>query len=232
MTHLVDVRIDTASMFSWARSIGIGSADVGYLVHSLLCAAYGEYRMQPFRHFEEGATIRVLGYCCVPAEHLSSERRAVAEPAVSAAIRSELSKEMPADWLPGARYSFTVRVSPIVQIARTRKQVDAFLRAPEGASRDDVYIDWLDKRMANAVELLDAKLEAFSIETVSRRAATTNDGGKRPLGKRFSIPSATVSGTLTIKDSDAFSALIARGVGRHVAFGYGALMLRPSKPTR
>jgi CRISPR system Cascade subunit CasE len=34
-------------------------------------------------------------------------------------------------------------------------------------------------------------------------------------------------GELTVADPDAFSALLARGVGRHRAFGYGMLLLRP-----
>jgi CRISPR system Cascade subunit CasE len=228
VTHLVDIRIDVQAMLSWARSIGIGSADIGYIVHSTVCAAYGQFRPQPFRHFEDGKTIRVLGYCAVSADSLASERKAVAEPAVSAAVISELSKEMPSEWSEGARYAFTVRVSPIVQ--KDKKQIDAYLRSPEGSTRDEVYLNWLGRRMSDAAEIIEAKLESFSLETVSRRPMAANEDGRRPLGKRFTIPSALISGVVSVKDGEAFARAIANGIGRHAAFGYGALLLRPSKP--
>jgi CRISPR system Cascade subunit CasE len=229
VTHLVDIRIDVQAMLSWARSIGIGSADIGYIVHSTICAAYGQFRPQPFRHFEDGRTIRVLGYCAVSADSLASERKAVAEPAVSAAVISELSKEMPSEWTEGARYAFTVRVAPIVQ--KDRKQIDAYLRSPEGSTRDEVYLIWLGRRMSDAAEIIEAKLESFSLETVSRRPVSADEAGRRPLGKRFTIPSALISGVVGIKNGGAFAKLVADGIGRHGAFGYGALLLRPSKPT-
>ena len=37
-------------------------------------------------------------------------------------------------------------------------------------------------------------------------------------------PDATVHGTLTIGDPDTVAALLARGLGRHRAYGYGILM--------
>ena len=36
-------------------------------------------------------------------------------------------------------------------------------------------------------------------------------------------------GILTITDAAAFSNLLARGVGRHRAYGYGMLLLRPAR---
>ena len=227
MTHLVDIRIDTRNMFAWARSIGIGSADLGYLVHSLVCAAYGNLRLQPFRHTEEGRTVRVLGYSAVPADVMRTERRAVAEPAVDCCFLSEMSKEMPDSWQVGSRYSFSVRVAPIVQYEG--KQLDASFRAPEGSAREDVYLSWLERRMESGATIVQATMDSFSLERVARRGDAPDGTSRRKLGKAFTIPSVVVSGTLEVLDGDGFAYLIARGIGRHAAFGYGALMLRPSK---
>ena len=41
-------------------------------------------------------------------------------------------------------------------------------------------------------------------------------------------PDAVMRGILTITDSDAFSELLAHGIGRHRAYGYGMLLLRPA----
>ena len=42
-------------------------------------------------------------------------------------------------------------------------------------------------------------------------------------------PDAVMRGILTITDAAAFSNLLARGVGRHRAYGYGMLLLRPAR---
>ena len=41
-------------------------------------------------------------------------------------------------------------------------------------------------------------------------------------------PDAVMRGVLTITDPDAFSSLLASGIGRHRAYGYGMLLLRPA----
>ena len=37
-----------------------------------------------------------------------------------------------------------------------------------------------------------------------------------------------MQGVLTITDGGAFASLLARGVGRHRAYGYGMMLLRPA----
>jgi CRISPR system Cascade subunit CasE len=43
-------------------------------------------------------------------------------------------------------------------------------------------------------------------------------------------PDVTLRGRLSITDSAAFADLLRRGVGRHKAFGFGMLLLRPPGP--
>ena len=45
-------------------------------------------------------------------------------------------------------------------------------------------------------------------------------------------PDATVHGTMTVTDPTAFARLLAHGVGRHRAYGYGMLLLRPPGAAR
>ena len=52
----------------------------------------------------------------------------------------------------------------------------------------------------------------------------------RKLHARYSEgPDAVMRGILTITDAEAFFNLLTRGVGRHRAFGYGMLLLRPAR---
>jgi CRISPR system Cascade subunit CasE len=41
-------------------------------------------------------------------------------------------------------------------------------------------------------------------------------------------PDASFSGVLVVEDPEKFAGLLAHGVGRHAAFGYGMLLLRPA----
>ena len=45
---------------------------------------------------------------------------------------------------------------------------------------------------------------------------------------RIDGPDVTVDGTLEIIEPEAFANLLIRGVGRHCAFGFGMLLLRPA----
>ncbi|MFG1332515.1 type I-E CRISPR-associated protein Cas6/Cse3/CasE [Xanthobacter autotrophicus] len=51
--------------------------------------------------------------------------------------------------------------------------------------------------------------------------------GRKACCMPVSGHSAVLVGTLTVRDAQAFAALLARGVGRHRAFGYGMLLLSP-----
>ena len=46
-------------------------------------------------------------------------------------------------------------------------------------------------------------------------------------GRRFEGPDAVFQGALTVENLESFVQLLARGVGRHRAYGYGRRLLRP-----
>jgi CRISPR system Cascade subunit CasE len=52
--------------------------------------------------------------------------------------------------------------------------------------------------------------------------------GREDAG-RIERPNAVLEGTLTVGDPDAFARLLARGIGRHRAFGFGMLLLKPAR---
>lgn len=158
------------------------------------------------------------------------------------------AKPMPRAWGVGARYGFEARLRPVVrygpQVLAARKAAgaqgkterDAFLVALERRDaaggdhhtdpleRDVVYRAWLEQRLLPAAALDRLRLVSHRrIETV--RAAGTS--GARPR-RRFEGPETVVEGVLEVADPAAFAALLARGVGRHAAFGFGMLLLKPA----
>ena len=103
--------------------------------------------------------------------------------------------------------------------------------------REEIYLEWLMDRMATAAIVTDARLVSLRDARLWRRgapgegAAATMHGRPRPrLGSRVAMGrrEAVFEGTLEVRDTASFQGLLARGVGRHRAFGFGMLLLRPS----
>jgi CRISPR system Cascade subunit CasE len=67
-------------------------------------------------------------------------------------------------------------------------------------------------------------LKAFRLARVSRRTKADEEG-PRSLHHAMG-PDATFTGLLAVGNPEAFAGLLARGIGRHRAFGFGMLLLR------
>jgi CRISPR system Cascade subunit CasE len=96
----------------------------------------------------------------------------------------------------------------------------------EWMERQTVYASWLRKQLARgdaAEGPGDIILERFQREQLFRR-------GERRHGAPAFLerPAAILTGTLVVNGAEAFSELLRRGVGRHRAFGFGMLRVRPA----
>jgi CRISPR system Cascade subunit CasE len=102
------------------------------------------------------------------------------------------------------------------------------------ADRERVYTAWLDRELSSPrpdagiprapAELIGAQLVELRREPFRRTPPTTVRPSRRPPER----PNAVLEGTLRVVDAEAFRALLARGVGRHRAFGFGMLLVRPA----
>ena len=101
--------------------------------------------------------------------------------------------------------------------------VEAMRRFPAGRpplegriAREEVYLRWLKERLQDAARVDAARIVSFE-RRKALRGATQREG-----------PEVVWHGELSVLDSSAFSARLASGVGRHAAYGFGMLLLRPS----
>ena len=221
------------------RGLPAAADDMGYLVHCVLGELFGDLAPAPFLvRPQEGRGFPVLGYGSASARHLQEVAQETAAPDLWATCdwESLASKPMPGTFAAGAEYAFSTRVCPVVRMAkadtRHRKgaEVDAFLRrcwqVGDGVavSREEVYRDWLkeDLERHGGAELVNVGLTGFNRARLVRRGRKS---GQRPV-RVSERPDATLDGVLKVTDPDRFSALLARGLGRHRGFGFGMLLLR------
>jgi CRISPR system Cascade subunit CasE len=129
---------------------------------------------------------------------------------------------------------FETRIRPVRRLIKPcgkfpkGAEIDAFLveglrRFPDGPPdeeterlrREKVYEQWLSERLGGAADLEAARLSSF----VRHRAARN--------GRAIEGPDAVVQGDLVIRDPALFAQRLAKGVGRHTAYGFGMLLIRP-----
>ena len=237
-TNMIRAGIDMRAFYRWAGSRGMISRnafDPGFAMHCLLTESFGrDLAPKPFRVIIPRDRNRAHGtfyaYSGSTADELREAAAAFADPLQSKIISSSTmdNKTMPNSWRTGQRLGFEALIRPVVRCGRGSdrpgKERDAFQseaeRHPKGEmprSREQVYRGWLFDRLAlRGARLEEARLRSFQRVRVVRKLRKHASEG----------PDAVMQGTLEVTDPAMFADLVAGGVGRHRAYGYGMLLLR------
>jgi CRISPR system Cascade subunit CasE len=239
--HMVRLALDGTRLFAIgrARRLPPHRVDVGYLVHCTLADLFGRDTLQPFWVSDcRGRDLAVLAYTHRTESELREEATSYGDPAAYAACDwDQLAlKPLPVSWEVGRRLGFEVRICPVLRMAadgakhRKGAEVDAFLARcwGEGAGtsvdREEVYRAWVGEHLERqgGARIVESSLQRFQLARLLRR--TQGDDRKAVFCER---PDATLGGVLEVTDGERFGALLAGGIGRHKAFGFGMLRLRP-----
>lgn len=239
MLHLVHIPLRPSALAQWAADrgwVGMRGFDEGRALHHLLSETFGPAVSQPFRLLvtprQDSAALYI--YSASDDAALRAMAREIAPPDHLAVLSLEAIRSKPLPDFPAGRsLGFDLLVRPVRRLRRplgrfgAGAELDAFLAhvlrqhpdAPpevQEAARETIYLDWLAERLAPAADLdpQRTRLVAFRRRRVSR-------GSRESEG-----PEATFHGTLTVADPARFVDLLARGVGRHRAYGYGMMLLR------
>jgi CRISPR system Cascade subunit CasE len=238
--HMLQFAPDWPQLVRWAEAQRLLAVreedDLGYALHAILRAAFDTLAPAPFAMVRQGPRpAQMLAYSAHAPAALREQALTFAEPKTLEVIGlgGMAAKQMPDQFAVGRRLGFTLRVRPTVRTdvngdrTRTRER-DAFLAVISGTEpgagpkRGEVYQEWLAKRLrAGGVEPERLALDGFRLTTTLRRDRARK---LHPL----SGPDASFTGVLTVTDPTRFSTLLAHGVGRHSAFGFGMLLLRPA----
>ncbi len=241
--HMVQLVIDGRDLQRSAQRQRLPerSNDTGYLLHGHLNALFGDLLPQPFHSIPLRGDVEVLGYSHGDEAALRQQADTFAEPLVRDSVKRLASKAMPSSWRPGQRLGFEVRVCPVVRLSsaagtfKAGSEVDAFLAACLRQGKDvevdryEVYRQWLERRFDGAARLLQMEIKQLGRSQLYRRHQGRQGPGKGRRGRRVEHPEALLQGELEVLDTATFHQLLARGIGRHKAFGFGMLRLRPPR---
>ena len=235
--HLISLPLELRPFRQWAGARQFGT-DEGRALHHLLGETFGKGALQPFRLMvAPGARCGTLyAYTLSDQDSLQQTALETGLPdALDVCDPGRLSiKTMPERWSEGRRLAFDLRTRPVRRLLKPAgkfakgAEVDAFLlevlrRFPDGPpvqggiERETVYRDWLAERLTGAARLEQVRSARLERSIVQR-------GNKSLEG-----PDVTFHGELVITDATAFAKTLAAGVGRHTAYGYGMLLLRPAR---
>ena len=231
MIQLLHAPIDPKEFHRWAAERNMmskrNSFDIGAAFHALLTETFGYGTIQPFRVFSpQSGPWSLYGYVEQEPESLLQQAQATAMPEVLPVLPLDTIrfKSMPEIFSKSQRLGFDCLVRPIVRGKNGER--DAFQHTMELATaeaaddrstlgREEVYGAWLTEKLKIAVTV-----EAIHLARFERRKVLRN-------GRMTEGPDATLHGTMRIEDPEAFRALLKNGVGRHKAYGYGMILLRP-----
>lgn len=203
--------------------------DNGFAWHGLLQAVFGDGAPKPFVDRLNAGVNELLGY------GLGFKPLAEVEPLAAQAVGMGAlrSTRMPDDWRAGRNLSFEVRARPVVRSRQASDngnpiELDAAVAARRhdpDSSREDAYRQWLARELGRdgAAELVSMRIAGFSRTKVARRFGQSTPRQWQSVDG----PDAWFRGALRITDSEAFSALLGRGLGRHRSFGFGCLLIAP-----
>lgn len=237
------LRIPRLLDFARSRGLPLQHTDEGYAVHALTRELFGDSAPKPFAVVSSsGGWLDVLGYSSADDRVLTQHADAHADPGIHSTVRwpMENAKCLPKEWAEGQHFSFRSRVCPVIRRAGTASgqrqgaEMDAFLATlpADGAAertREEVYAEWLTRQLAGAAERPAAipvvlRMTQFRLHKVLRR---THEPRRRATVHER--PDAVFEGTIRVGDRGAFANLLRRGIGRHRAFGFGMLLVRPSR---
>ncbi len=222
------------------QRLPIRDVDTGYLVHCYHGELFGDLQLRPFSVAgEHGRSLDILAYTPHTATELKRHADNFADPWIHEGCEWShfAQKQMPLEWPAGTHLGFSTRVCPIVrtgretEFARKGAELDVYLsRAFSSAGdvdsgREEVYRDWLVEQVSRigGVAITGVRMMSFRLAKVVRRSH-----GPDRTSSVSERPDVTMVGELVVEDSAGFLRLLRRGIGRHRAFGFGMVLLRPA----
>lgn len=222
------------------RNIPVRTLDDGYLAHCLLTELWQDDAPGPFVLRGAGRSIDVWGYSRKSSADLIGHAQSFGDPSILDAIDGidTISSRVMPSFPSGRRVGFLARVCPVVRLSkdidghRSGAELDVFLshclRAGRevSLSREAIYRRWVEERFGDG-SATGATVDIVRMAGFVRTRLVRRTHGPVRTGRTIERPDVRLEGELTIRDGDLFLQFLAHGIGRHRAFGFGALLVVP-----
>ena len=229
--YLMRAELDLVKMARWSAEERFSDLDRAF--HCLVYGTFGkEEAPKPFLARTEDAGTTGKGTVLAYTERDQEELKELAQRNQTLAMETVLPPESirtvatPSEWKEGTKLWFSTRVRPTSrgkweEKERTTERDIYLERKDTGMNRAELYCHWTGEMMekqGGACPVPDTlAMTRFQIRRVRRQRNSRYCQG----------PDVTVTGALEVRDPGKFRKLLSRGIGRHRAYGYGMVLLRP-----
>lgn len=224
--YLLQADIDMRNLARW--SAAEGHSDPDRSLHSLVYHTFGKDKVpRAFAAMPHEANpkehARFLAYTGMDAPALQELARSN-QSIITAGIMNPFTfrtTSLPQTWQKGTTLAFQVRLIPTYRATRSGSEQDVHHRDDAAPTRQESYCNWLARLMRRKAGAEPAEHTLHVTRYASRRV-------KRSEGQQWIVlPDVTIEGVCTITNSQTWNNALQLGIGRHKAYGYGMLLLRP-----
>ena len=222
--YMIRTKVDARLLHEWMHGEDLVDQDTG--MHHLLGSTFGAMAPKTFRMIgpRDDRMAKLYGYTETDAEELRAMSEATADPLQGMIIDTSamMSKPMPREWKTGMTFGFDLRARPVRRVKTDNNreiESDIYRRGENAMGREETYATWLRGQMC--------RQEAASLLSVCVKHHRNTGATRKKEGGRVYGPEVIFQGTLAVGNPEAFGAMLARGIGRHKAYGYGMLLLKP-----
>ena len=226
ITYLLQADIDMRHMASWSAREDHPDSDRA--LHALVYRTFGAENVP--RAFAANADTdnpkdhaTLLAYTGLDTPQLQEVARTNQDLALAGVMSpySFRTKELPDTWRQGSAVGFQVRLIPTYRTNDSGAELDVHRRGDAQPTRQGTYCRW-------AAELLKKKAGADPAEHTLHVTKLNRRTVQRQRGQMATLlPDVTVQGSCILEDTEAWENALRFGIGRHKAYGYGMLLLRP-----
>lgn len=249
--HMIRAEIDRMAFARWMRESDTDDPDTA--AHQLIIQSFGTaLAPRPHRIMDHRSSpfMPLLGYSSAEPGALRAMAQACQDPLMSHALNPDTidGKPMVQNWPIGLELAFELRARPVTRLRHDPQRAAEPARSLilAGAARpggeydlhrwevikhrtlgtpvrppEEVYALWLARMLAKtgAATLHGDRVRILGLKS---NPARRHRGGQ-------TVPGVDVimGGGIIVQKPEMFNEMLARGIGRHIAYGHGMLLLRP-----
>ena len=220
------------SSFWGATAIGLN--DPNYVIKSVLKETFGDMSPRPWRiqAFQPDGSIMILGYTGATHDDMANMVNDALPRLSDVFQKDEIAIRPVRRFGVGEIFDIHCHFSGMVSLTREhgrswekdayyKELADARAGGREPRDKNEVYQDIFHRHVAPGFDVLASRVVGFTLAKFSHK-----DERRRPTKTSSLVPAIDIVCRARVRDPDLVAALLATGVGRAKAYGYGMLLLR------